>query len=236
MMARAAKGDKIVGIVTGGNRPRDNVVNVKFLALSRKRALRLSTFSARMIVTRPNRFGQNFPVSAAPVVLRTSALPVWMICAALADNIRCHITRMRAKAARLAVKICKGLPAIFATRLAGPNPAPSGFVVAGHATKAAAFRSRSFCFEFCAATLASLCNAIARLCALAFARTISAAGATRKGCSTFFAGLFHAPAILKFSMKSKYFEIACKRVQEVVNNPPLFTPAPPKPTQDKMDL
>ena len=33
-----------------------------------------------------------------------------------------------------------------------------------------------------------------------------------------------------------YFEIACKRVQEVVNNPPLFTPAPPKPTQDKMDL
>ena len=33
-----------------------------------------------------------------------------------------------------------------------------------------------------------------------------------------------------------YFEIACKRVQEVVNNPPLFTPAPPKPTQEAMDL
>ena len=29
-----------------------------------------------------------------------------------------------------------------------------------------------------------------------------------------------------------YFEIACKRVQEVVNNPPLFTPAPPKPKQE----
>ena len=33
-----------------------------------------------------------------------------------------------------------------------------------------------------------------------------------------------------------YYAIACKRVQEVVNNPPLFTIAPPKPTQDKMDL
>ena len=37
-------------------------------------------------------------------------------------------------------------------------------------------------------------------------------------------------------LDADYFEIACKRVQEVVNNPPLFTPAPPKPTQDKMDL
>ena len=34
----------------------------------------------------------------------------------------------------------------------------------------------------------------------------------------------------------EYYAIACKRVQEVVNNPPLFTPAPPKPTQDAMDL
>ena len=37
-------------------------------------------------------------------------------------------------------------------------------------------------------------------------------------------------------LDADYFEIACKRVQEVVNNPPLFTPAPPKPTQEKMDL
>jgi hypothetical protein len=32
------------------------------------------------------------------------------------------------------------------------------------------------------------------------------------------------------------YAIACKRVQEVVNNPPLFTPAPPKPVQQGMDL
>jgi DNA modification methylase len=31
-----------------------------------------------------------------------------------------------------------------------------------------------------------------------------------------------------------YFDIACRRVQEVVNNPPLFTPAPPKPTQEAL--
>ena len=37
-------------------------------------------------------------------------------------------------------------------------------------------------------------------------------------------------------LDADYFEIACKRVQEVVNNPPLFTPAPPKPTQGAMDI
>ena len=37
-------------------------------------------------------------------------------------------------------------------------------------------------------------------------------------------------------LDADYFEIACKRVQEVVDNPPLFTIAPPKPTQDAMDL
>ena len=37
-------------------------------------------------------------------------------------------------------------------------------------------------------------------------------------------------------LDADYFEIACKRVQEVVNNPPLFTPAPPRPTQGAMQL
>ena len=37
-------------------------------------------------------------------------------------------------------------------------------------------------------------------------------------------------------LDADYFEISCKRVQEVVNNPPLFVPAPPKPTQGAMDL
>jgi len=33
-----------------------------------------------------------------------------------------------------------------------------------------------------------------------------------------------------------YYEIACRRVQEVVNSPPLFTPEPPKPVQHGFDL
>ena len=37
-------------------------------------------------------------------------------------------------------------------------------------------------------------------------------------------------------LDADYFEIACKRVQEVVNNPPLFTPAPPKPKQEAMEI
>ena len=37
-------------------------------------------------------------------------------------------------------------------------------------------------------------------------------------------------------LDADYFEIACKRVQEVVNNPPLFTPAQPKPKQEAMEL
>ena len=37
-------------------------------------------------------------------------------------------------------------------------------------------------------------------------------------------------------LDADYWEISCKRVQEVVNNPPLFKVEAPKPTQDKMDL
>ena len=33
-----------------------------------------------------------------------------------------------------------------------------------------------------------------------------------------------------------YFEIACRRVQEVVDNPPLFIPEAPKPVQEGLDL
>lgn len=33
-----------------------------------------------------------------------------------------------------------------------------------------------------------------------------------------------------------YFEIACRRVEEVVRNPPLFIPEPPKPKQEALDL
>ena len=35
---------------------------------------------------------------------------------------------------------------------------------------------------------------------------------------------------------AKSYATACKRVQDVVDLPPLFTPAPPKPTQGAMDL
>ena len=41
---------------------------------------------------------------------------------------------------------------------------------------------------------------------------------------------------ISIELDADYWAIMCKRVQEVVNNPPLFTPAPPKPTQDAMDL
>ena len=41
---------------------------------------------------------------------------------------------------------------------------------------------------------------------------------------------------ISIELDADYWAIMCKRVQEVVNNPPLFTPAPPKPTQGAMDL
>ena len=37
-------------------------------------------------------------------------------------------------------------------------------------------------------------------------------------------------------LDADYFEIACKRVQEVVNNPPLFKPDIPKPTQEALEI
>ena len=41
---------------------------------------------------------------------------------------------------------------------------------------------------------------------------------------------------ISIELDADYWAIMCRRVQEVVDNPPLFVPAPPKPTQDKMDL
>jgi DNA modification methylase len=33
-----------------------------------------------------------------------------------------------------------------------------------------------------------------------------------------------------------YWEVMCRRVQDVVDRPPLFTPEPPKPVQEGFDL
>lgn len=41
---------------------------------------------------------------------------------------------------------------------------------------------------------------------------------------------------ISIELDPDYYGIGCRRVQEVVNNPPLFTPAAPRPTQDAMDL
>jgi len=41
---------------------------------------------------------------------------------------------------------------------------------------------------------------------------------------------------ISIELDADYWAIMCKRVQEVVDRPPLFTPAPPKPTQGAMDL
>jgi len=37
-------------------------------------------------------------------------------------------------------------------------------------------------------------------------------------------------------LDSTYFDVACRRVQQVVDNPPLFTPEPSKPQQEAMNL
>ena len=41
---------------------------------------------------------------------------------------------------------------------------------------------------------------------------------------------------ISIELDADYWAIMCKRVQDVVDRPPLFTPAPTKPTQDAMDL
>ena len=41
---------------------------------------------------------------------------------------------------------------------------------------------------------------------------------------------------ISIELDADYYAIGVKRVQDVVDRPPLFVPAPPKPTQDKMDL
>lgn len=67
------------------------------------------------------------------------------------------------------------------------------------------------------------------LAARAPGETSAALGATVLDC-------FHANILPQGKRMAKPFDASCRRVQEVVNNPPLFHPAPPKPTQDAMDL
>ena len=41
---------------------------------------------------------------------------------------------------------------------------------------------------------------------------------------------------ISIELDPDYYQIGLKRVQEVVNNPPLFTPAPPKPKQEALEI
>lgn len=255
VVTRSAQGHKISWIVGRGNSPRDNVVNVKFLSLPRKRALLPSALAARIAIPFPDGFSYAFPFRSALIMPRCSAFPVWVVFARFADNLGRNVAAVAAKPTWIAVKGLKRGSATFAGLRGGSDSAPSGFVVTCHVAKTATLRPRSSSLKYLSATLASFGDAIARpafaaLCALVPRRRTISAGAINRAilsrCATnevraaFGAGvvnwLCHKRSMSNFQSKSNYFEIACKRVQEVVNNPPLFIPEQPKPTQEALDL
>lgn len=67
-------------------------------------------------------------------------------------------------------------------------------------------------------------------------RACGPVGLDSVGGGTRFAGFFNHARIIarRGQMGNGTTLIACRRVQEVVDNPPLFTPAPPKPVQGVM--
>jgi len=64
----------------------------------------------------------------------------------------------------------------------------------------------------------------------------SSAGKRRAALGACVMNGFHAAIIAQENYVASYFDIACKRVQDVVDRPPLFTPEPPKPVQEGFDL
>jgi hypothetical protein len=74
VMARPAKCNQVFNRIGLGNRPRNDVVNIKPLALSVKRALSSPALATGMTVTTSDGFSHILPVCAAPVMLEQEGL------------------------------------------------------------------------------------------------------------------------------------------------------------------
>lgn len=239
MVARPAKCNQVFNRIGLGDTPRDDVVNVEPLALSSKRALCSPALAARMTVARPDILGHIFPVSSAPVMFRRPAFPLWMFLFSFADNLSRYVAFVRAKATRLTIKGAKLFPTTIARQNLRLFAIPSCAVIAGHIAKAPSVSVVSVNLKGRATSFTNLFFTRLGFLALASPRTIGAAAAPPEGFAALFAvflNIFHVRNIPAKRRKIKYFDIACRRVEEAYRQPDLFIEQPKPAVQEAFDV
>jgi len=254
VMAGSTKRYQVFNRVGLGDAPRDNVVHVQTPALACKRIFLPAATFALPFITNARSLGLNGPISAAPVMCRGAALPLGAVASAFDPSARLHIARMAAKSTRFAIKsfeLCSALVACFGRRL---DPAPARFVIASHIAEAARFSVISERLKLSTATLTHLGNscfgfplaplgpAIPRRPAIrpcASRATVFSCGPASERFAALGACVmnsFHRETITRTRNAIKYFDIACKRVEEATRQPDLFVDTPKAPEQTGFDL
>lgn len=254
MVAGTAERNQIVKRIGSPYAPRNDVVNIQAPALAAERRFLLSAGLALVAVARSRGFSLNEPVGPAPVVDGCPALPLRAFRPPFGPSSGSGVAGMAAESAVLAIKSLKGFPAMVTVLDSGLNAAPPRFVVAGHVAKSPRFRVIGESFKLASASLAILNYAGFRLTFPAFnsspprrppvrpgalATAIFSAGATSKWLGALGACVmdrFHAGIITRTGLFIKYFDIACRRVEEATRQPDLFIAPPPKPVQEGLDL
>lgn len=256
VVTRPTKRYKVFGRVGLGYRPRNNVVNVKLLALARKRPLQSPAFTTSIPIALANSLCCFLPITTALVVFGRAALPIRVFGARPSSYAGSDIAIVRTKAAGLSIKRFELFCAMFAGFCCRLFPAPSRFVVARHAAKAPCFRMIGEYFKDPSATFASFFNARARFAFTAGLALVPCWPAIRSGTTTgtVFSGCtsdkvlaafdavvmnwLHEENITRTRSKNKDFEIACKRVREAYAQPDMFVEQakPSAPVQEGFDL
>ena len=256
VMAGTAQRDEVGYRVGLADRPRNNVVNVKPLALSIKRGFRLSATLASPAVSHSSGFGRRGPVGTPSIVRGCAALPLRAVGTAFRPRARCGVATMAAKPARFTVKRLKGISAMVASLTSRLHPAPAGLVVASHIAKPPRSDLVSGSLKAFAAAFARFHDARPGLPFAAFGATVPrrppvrpravmpailpvpVAGEGFPALGACVVNWFcHGKTITRTRLDNKHFAIACKRVDEAARQPDLLIPETrTAPVQQGLDL
>lgn len=252
VMAGPAQRNQVGGIVGRLHTPRNDVVNVHQFPFSVQVTRVFPALATAVIVADANGSGNGFPVSAPAVVFGRSTLPRGAVRSLSHARTRRNVAGVAAIDARIAIEEREDHPAVSAVCILSSNPAPSATVVASHIAEPTCSSVVGECLEYSAATFACFLDAGAGLplsaahpsvpsgasiCAGAVWRAVFPPRPADEQCAAIGAGVmdcFHILNVGEKNMKSKYFDIACRRVDEASRQTDLFISPAVKPTQEAL--
>lgn len=254
VVAGSAKRDQIFECIRLAYGPRNNVVNVQPFSFPCQRSLWLSAGLAPVPVSDPRSIGLSLPVCAPAIVSGSSAFPLGAFFAGKRPVARCYVARVTAELSHLASKMSEILPAVITASLNTLCAVPPMGVIASHRAKDGAIGSIGGNTEALATTGAGFISfgrspirtgfgaavpGWATVRPRASMAAISAISPASKSSSALNAcvvnWLCHAGDVARTRINYKYFDMACKRVDEATRQPDMFVQAPPPaPTQESL--